>query len=122
MDQVIKNLWLGDIASIADVDTLKKNNIHAILSAMRGNVVIQPVCVSRKVAQTRNPHHPRQTFTHHQIEIDDTEQEDILKHLIACISFIEAELEKAHGVLVHCQAGMSAIPPTSYLSSPVAQS
>ena len=63
---------------------------------------------------------PRQTFTHQQVEIDDTEEEDILNHLIACISFIEAELEKGHGVLVHCQAGMSAIAPAG--SDPVAES
>lgn len=92
MDQVTENLWLGGLASVADVENLKKNNIHSVLSVMRGMVVVQA------------------TFTHKQIEIDDVEEEDILNHLIACISFIEAELDKGHGVLVHCQAGMSRSP------------
>ncbi|KAF9653644.1 phosphatases II, partial [Thelephora ganbajun] len=87
-DQVIQNLWLGNIASIADVENLKKNNIHSILSAMRGRVVVQG------------------TFTHKQIEIDDDEEEDILNHLVASTSFIGAELEKGRSVLVHCQGGI----------------
>ena len=43
MDQVIQNLWLGDISSIADVENLKKNNIHSILSVVRGGVAVQAV-------------------------------------------------------------------------------
>lgn len=50
MDQVIPNLWLGNIASISDVENLKDNNIHSILSAMRGIVVVQGVSVPRKGA------------------------------------------------------------------------
>ena len=50
MDQVIENLWLGNLASTADVESLKENNIHSILSVMRGRVVVQAVRVSRKDA------------------------------------------------------------------------
>ena len=52
MDQVIENLWLGNLASTADIENLKENNIHSILSVMRGRVVVQAVRVSRKDAQT----------------------------------------------------------------------
>lgn len=55
MDQVIQNLWLGSIVSIADVDSLNKNNIRSVLSAMRGKVVVQAVCVSREDAQNPKP-------------------------------------------------------------------
>ena len=48
MDQVIQNLWLGNISSIADEENLKKNNIRSILSAMRGRVVVQAVRISQK--------------------------------------------------------------------------
>ena len=57
MDQVIQNLWLGNITSIANVDNLKENNIHSILSTMKGRVVVQAVRVSRKDAQTLRPYH-----------------------------------------------------------------
>ena len=55
-----------------------------------------------------------QTFLRQQILLDDTEDADVLQHLIPAITFINAELEKGRGVLVHCQAGMStrsATPP-----------
>lgn len=51
---------------------------------------------------------PRQTFIRHQILLDDTAEEDVLVHFIPAITFIQAELDKGRGVLVHCQAGMSA--------------
>lgn len=48
MDQVVENLWLGDITSIMDVESLKNNNILSILSVVRGAVVIQGVSVYHK--------------------------------------------------------------------------
>ncbi|KAF8889666.1 hypothetical protein BD779DRAFT_325060 [Infundibulicybe gibba] len=89
MDQVIPGLWIGDLPSALDVATLKKNHIYSILSAMRGRITIN------------------ETFMRHQILLDDTEDEDILVHLSPSIHFIQAELDKGRGVLVHCQAGVS---------------
>ena len=57
MDQVIQNLWLGDISSISDVENLKKNNIHSILSIVSGEVAVQAVRVFRKEAPTLNSYH-----------------------------------------------------------------
>jgi hypothetical protein len=51
-----------------------------------------------------------QTFIRHQILIDDEEDADILVHFIPAITFIQAEMDKGRGVLVHCQAGMSEFP------------
>lgn len=49
----------------------------------------------------------RETFIHHQILLDDSEDADILVHLLPSIHFIQAELDKGRGVLVHCHAGIS---------------
>jgi dual specificity phosphatase 12 len=49
-----------------------------------------------------------QAFNKHQINIDDTDEEDVLVHFLPAIAFIQAELDNDRGVLVHCQAGMSA--------------
>ncbi|EIN08594.1 hypothetical protein PUNSTDRAFT_114048 [Punctularia strigosozonata HHB-11173 SS5] len=89
MNEVVPGLWIGDIQSASDAEALRSKNIHSILSAMRGRVSIHP------------------TFIHQQIAVDDEEEADILPHLVPAISFIQAELEKGRGVLVHCQAGMS---------------
>ncbi|KAJ7468029.1 hypothetical protein FB451DRAFT_1369092 [Mycena latifolia] len=89
MDEIIPGLWVGDLPSATDTATLKANKIFSILSAMRGRVTIN------------------ETFIRHQILLDDTAEADILVHFMPAITFIQAELDKGRGVLVHCQAGMS---------------
>lgn len=109
MNEVIPGLWIGDLPSAMNVQKLKSNNIYSILSAMRGRITVNEVCVSC------SDHNPStygssncfQTFIRHQILIDDTEDADILSHLLPSIHFIQAELGKGRGVLVHCQAGVS---------------
>ncbi|KAK7441037.1 tyrosine protein phosphatase yvh1 [Stygiomarasmius scandens] len=89
MDEIVPNLWLGGLLAAQDTATLKAHNIFSILSAMRGKISIH------------------ETFIKHQILLDDTEEEDVLVHLMPAISFIQAELDKGRGVLVHCHAGVS---------------
>lgn len=52
-----------------------------------------------------------QTFNKCQINIDDSADEDVLVHFLPSISFIQKELDKGRGVLVHCQAGLSESSP-----------
>ena len=40
--------------------------------------------------------------------LDDSEDTDVLTHFLPSIRFIQAELDKGQGVLVHCLAGISA--------------
>ncbi|KAH9849816.1 hypothetical protein C2E23DRAFT_350969 [Lenzites betulinus] len=89
MDEVVPNLWVGDLPSALDTERLRGHQIRSVLTAMRGRVSIN------------------ETFVRHQINIDDTNSSDILQHFVPAITFIQAELDKGHGVLVHCQAGMS---------------
>ncbi|GAV99965.1 dual-specificity protein [Lentinula edodes] len=89
MDQVIPGLWIGGLPSAMDTENLKENKIYSVLSAMRGKISIH------------------ETFVKHQIFLDDSEEEDILIHLLPAIAFIQSELDKGRGVLVHCQAGVS---------------
>lgn len=89
LDQVLPGLWVGDLYSAKDADTLNANNIHSILTVMRGKLSIP------------------ETFIRRQIPLDDVEEADVLQHLIPAITFIQAELDKDRGVLVHCQAGAS---------------
>ncbi|KAJ3998375.1 hypothetical protein F5050DRAFT_1567358 [Lentinula boryana] len=89
MDEVIPGLWIGGLPSAMDTENLKANKIYSVLSAMRGKISIH------------------ETFVKHQIFLDDSEEEDILIHLLPAIAFIQSELDKGRGVLVHCQAGVS---------------
>ncbi|KAI0716371.1 hypothetical protein C8Q76DRAFT_647342 [Earliella scabrosa] len=89
MNEIVPNLWVGDLPSALDTDNLRAQKIRSVLSAMRGRVSIH------------------ETFIRHQINIDDTETADILQHFVPSITFIQSELDKGYGVLVHCQAGMS---------------
>lgn len=43
MDEIIPNLWIGDLSAALAADLLDAHNIKFILSAMRGRVKINPV-------------------------------------------------------------------------------
>ncbi|KAL4079485.1 hypothetical protein J3A83DRAFT_4085933 [Scleroderma citrinum] len=98
MDEVVPRLWIGDLPSALDVQGLKAKKIFSVVTAMRGKVTINA------------------TFKY-QINIDDSADEDVLVHFLPSISFIQRELDRGRGVLVHCQAGISrsATIVTAYL-------
>ncbi|KAG1730817.1 uncharacterized protein EDB91DRAFT_1059141 [Suillus paluster] len=89
MDEVVPGVWIGDLKSASDVKGLKERNIFSIVTAMRGKVTIHA------------------TFNKYQINVDDSANEDVLVHFLPSISFIQNELDKGRGVLVHCGAGIS---------------
>lgn len=89
MDEIIPGLWIGDLQCTKNVENLKAHGIFSILTAMRGRITIH------------------ETFIRHQIQLDDTEDADVMTHFLPSIHFIQAELDKGRGVLVHCQAGVS---------------
>jgi hypothetical protein len=43
MDQVLPGLWIGDLHSAKDGKTLTANNIHSILTVMRGRFSLPEV-------------------------------------------------------------------------------
>jgi dual specificity phosphatase 12 len=45
MDQILPGLWVGDLHSAKDVNTLRSNNIQSILTVMRGRFSIPEVCL-----------------------------------------------------------------------------
>lgn len=46
-------------------------------------------------------------FIRHQVPLDDTAETDALVYFPACIEWIDSEITKGRGVLVHCQVGMN---------------
>ena len=43
MNQIVPNLWVGDLPSALATETLRAHNIHSVLTAMRGRVSIHEV-------------------------------------------------------------------------------
>lgn len=43
MDEIIPNLWIGDLRAATDEQLLREHNIHSVLSAMRGRVKVHEV-------------------------------------------------------------------------------
>ena len=114
MDEIVPHLWIGDLPSALDVDTLKTKKIFSVVTAMRGKITIHAVR-SLPFQNTPRCYSPRpQTFNKYQINIDDSEDEDVLVHFLPSISFIQKELDKSRGVLVHCQAGLSESSGSTY--------
>lgn len=45
MNQIVPNLWLGNIASATNTERLKEKNIHSIVSVLPGKLYIDEVCL-----------------------------------------------------------------------------
>jgi dual specificity phosphatase 12 len=43
MNEITQNLWLGDLSSALNVQQLRKNRVHSVLSVMRGKLKINEV-------------------------------------------------------------------------------
>ena len=87
MDQVINNLYIGDINSANDYNLLKSNGITHIVSC-------QPAYVHDNI-------------TYHNVHIDDDIAVDIYSHFYNAVDFIDDALSNNGKVLVHCYAGIS---------------
>lgn len=43
MNEIVPNLWLGDLISALDVETLRAKGVQSVLSVMRGRVTVHEV-------------------------------------------------------------------------------
>jgi protein-tyrosine phosphatase len=89
-DEIIKNLWLGNLASTRDYNFLTRNNIKYVLSLTKNNVKL-----------------PRNDIEHIQFSLNDKPYEDIISLFNICHNFIECGLLRNNGVLIHCDMGIS---------------
>jgi hypothetical protein len=88
--QIVDNLWVGDIRSPCNKDSLKENNIDMIVSAVYGAMA----------------HHPFD-FTYEKANLRDTENENILDEIVRLLPEIRSQILQGKGVLVHCMQGAS---------------
>lgn len=121
MDEVLPKLWISDISAATDAALLASHNVRAVVSVVRGSVELPAVGLPRltwpSVLPVRTdlevpPDRLRlQNIVAHVIPVDDDDLADLLTHLPKAVEAIRAGLLTGGGVLVHCQAGMSASAP-----------
>ena len=88
MDEIIENIYIGNIASAENIEKLKELGIKKVLSLLEG--------FFPEYKESDN-------ITHKIIKILDYSSENIIKYFGECLNFIKGE-EK---ILVHCRGGSS---------------
>jgi len=88
--QIIENLWVGDIRSPCNKQSLIENNIDMIVSAVYGATA----------------HHPF-NFNYEKANLRDVSNENIIDEFDRLLPKIREEVQSGKGVLVHCMQGAS---------------
>ncbi|KAF7925404.1 uncharacterized protein EAE97_010485 [Botrytis byssoidea] len=96
MDEILPNLWIGDLLSTYNISNLQSKNIHAIIS-----VNDQPL------PQWLRTRYLELGFFHHDFRVQDDALEDILHIMKDTCEMIDKSRCENRGVLVHCGLGIS---------------
>ena len=88
--QIIKNLWVGDIRSPCNKQSLIDNNIDTIISAVYGATAQHPF-----------------SFNYEKANLRDVSYENIIDEFDRLLPKIREKVENGNGVLVHCMQGAS---------------
>lgn len=91
MDQISDDIYVGSVWSLSSLRDLKQANITHIVSLLRGDV------------QDMTVHGFKQLH----VEIDDDDEEDIMRFFELTNKFINEATSQGTNVLVHCIAGIS---------------
>ena len=87
LDQIIDNIYLGNLLAAKDIEGLKKKGIKKILSVM----------------DEEAPKYEKSDFIHKKVNVEDYNGQNIIQYFGECLNFMKGE-EK---ILVHCMAGAS---------------
>ena len=87
LDQIIDNIYLGNLLAAKDIETLKSKGIKKILSIM----------------DEETPKYESSDFIHKKVNVEDYNGQNIIQYFGECLNFMKGE-EK---ILVHCMAGAS---------------
>jgi len=88
--QIIENLWVGDIRSPCNKQSLIDNNIDTIISAVYGATAQHPF-----------------SFNYEKANLRDVSYENIIDEFDRLLPKIREQVDKGNGVLVHCMQGAS---------------
>lgn len=88
--KIVDNLWIGDIRSPCNKNSLMEHNIETIISAVYGATAYHPFDFNYEIANLR-----------------DTNDENILGEIERLLPEIRRSIEDNKGVLIHCMQGAS---------------
>lgn len=91
MNRITENILLGSHFALSAQKTLKREKVTHILSLVQSGV---------------KPEHVAD-FEHMQINVDDIEDENIIKFFPQILEFIDRAVQQGTSILVHCMAGVS---------------
>lgn len=91
MDKISENIYVGSVWALSSPRDLKAANITHIVSLLRGDVTDMSALGFKQL----------------HIEIDDDDEEDIMRFFAQTNEFIDAAVREGGNVLVHCIAGIS---------------
>jgi protein-tyrosine phosphatase len=91
-DAVMENLFLGDKRTARDMEVLKSLGVTHIVNA---------------TLEVRNYFEKEPNFHYYNAACMDTDASDIGQYFVGAVDFIDAARKEGHGVLVHCQQGVS---------------
>lgn len=103
MDQVSPDIYVGSVWALSSPRDLYNANITHIISVLRGEV--------KDMTTISDPKNniPAGFFRQLHIEIDDDDEEDIMRFFPRTNAFIQSAVDKKDGekTLIHCVAGVS---------------
>ena len=88
IDEIIENLYLGDLSGAENIDKIKKLGIKKVLSLLNG---VFP------------NYDEKDNIIHKTLNVNDFDEENIIKYFGECFNFIKGDDK----ILVHCAAGAS---------------
>ncbi|GAO48472.1 phosphatases II [Saitoella complicata NRRL Y-17804] len=98
MEEIVDRVYIGSLYTVRAGTLLKANGITHVVSALTD---------AANVLKIGNPLRPNITTL--QLDVDDTDDEDLLRHIPTSNTFITAALEASptNKVMIHCVAGVS---------------
>lgn len=96
MDEIIPHLFISNWEQSNNIDSIKKNNIQAVLT-----IVTEPKPVNIINYYNKN------NIDFLYLYLNDLPDEDISQFFDKSYDFIDNHIKKGHNVLVHCMAGVS---------------
>ncbi|KAF7959381.1 hypothetical protein EAE96_001001 [Botrytis aclada] len=96
MDEILPNLWIGDILSTYNISNLQSKNISTIISIN-----------DQSLPRWLRTRYLELGFSHADFRVQDDALEDILHFMKDACEIIDKPLRQNQGVLVHCGLGIS---------------